>query len=78
MVTGVVPSSPRFLPSILIAHTVQQSHWSSIFHRVLLTYSLAVGISICSQEQAPKVLYEYALGGTRTHETDLRQASRVA
>ena len=28
MVTGVVPSSPRFLPSIFIAHRVQQSHCS--------------------------------------------------
>ena len=36
MVTGVVPS-PRFLPSIFIAHRVQQSHCSSIFHRVSLT-----------------------------------------
>ena len=37
MVTGVVPSPPRFLPSIFIAHRIQQSHCSSIFHRVLLT-----------------------------------------
>ena len=29
-VTGVVPSSPRFLPSILIAHRFQQSHSSTI------------------------------------------------
>ena len=36
VVTSVVPSPPRFLPSILIAHRVQQSHCSSIFHRVLL------------------------------------------
>ena len=32
VVTGVVPSSPRFLPSIFIAHRVQQSHCSSTFH----------------------------------------------
>ena len=31
VVTGVVPSSPRFLPSIFIAQKVQQSHCSSIF-----------------------------------------------
>ena len=31
VVTGVVPSPPRFLPSFFIAHTkVQQSHCSSI------------------------------------------------
>ena len=45
MVTGVVPSPPRFLPSIFIAHRVQQSHCSSIFHRVLLTHALALSIS---------------------------------
>ena len=33
----VVPSSPRFLPSIFIAHRVQQSYCSSIFHRVYHT-----------------------------------------
>ena len=31
VVTGVVPSPPRFLPSIVIAHRVRQSHCSSIF-----------------------------------------------
>ena len=33
---------PRFLPSIFIAHRVQQSHCSSIFQRVLLTHALAL------------------------------------
>ena len=42
MDTGVVPSSPRFFPSIFIAHRVQQSHCSSIFHRVLLTHALVL------------------------------------
>ena len=45
MVTGVVPSSPRFLPSSFTAHRVQQSHCSSIFHRVLLTHALALSAS---------------------------------
>ena len=45
VVTGVVPFSPRFLPSIFIAHRVQQSHCSSIFHRVLLTHALALSAS---------------------------------
>ena len=35
------PFSPRSLPSIFIAHRVQQSHCSSTFHRVLLTHALA-------------------------------------
>ena len=45
MVTGVVPSPPRFLPSNFIAHRVQQSRCSSIFHRVLLTHALALSAS---------------------------------
>ena len=45
MVTDVVPSSARFLPSFFIAHRVQQSHCSSIFHRVLLTHALALSAS---------------------------------
>ena len=45
VVTGVVPSPPRFLPSICIAHRVKQSHCSSIFHRVLLTHALALSAS---------------------------------
>ena len=45
MVTGAVPFPPRFLPSIFIAHRVQQSHCSSIFHRVLLTHALAFAAS---------------------------------
>ena len=45
VVTVVVPSSPRFLPSIFIAHRVQESHCSSIFHRLLLTHALALSAS---------------------------------
>ena len=56
------PSSPsRFLPSIFIAHRVQQSHCSSIFHRVSLTHALALSASqsSCAQEKVPTNLYEY-------------------
>ena len=45
VVTGVIPSPPRFLPTIFIAHRVQQSHCSSIFHWVLLTHALALSAS---------------------------------
>ena len=45
MVTGVIHSPPRFLPSIFIAHRVQQSHSSSIVHRVLLTHVFALSAS---------------------------------
>ena len=39
------PFCPRVLPSIFIAHRVQQSHCSSIFHRMLLTHALALSAS---------------------------------
>ena len=45
VVTSVVPSSPRFLPSIFNAHRVQQSLCSSIFHRVWLIHALALSAS---------------------------------
>ena len=74
VVTGVVPSSPGFLPSIFIAHRVQQSHCSSIFHRVLLTYALAFSASqFVHKKKVHTNLYEYALRGIRNHETDLYQ-----
>ena len=46
--TGVVPSSPQFLPSIIIAHTVQQSYCSSVIYRVFLVathHALALSAS---------------------------------
>ena len=54
VVTGVVPAppSPRFLPSIFIAHRVQQSHCSSIFHRaLLLTHAL---LALSASQFVPK------------------------
>ena len=45
VVTGVIPSPPRFLPSIFFAHRVQQSHCPSIVHRMLLTHALALSAS---------------------------------
>ena len=49
---------------------------SSIFHRVSVanSRSRAFRKSICAQEKFPTNLHEYALGGARTHETDLSQA----
>ena len=47
--------SPRFLPSIFIAHRVQQSHCSSIFHRVLLltqTLALSAQVNLCTIKNA--------------------------
>ena len=58
MVTGVVPSPPRFLPSTFIAHRVQQSHCcSSIFHRVLLTHALALSASQFMHKKKSQQIY---------------------
>ena len=64
MVTGVVPSPPRFLPSIFIAHRVQQSHCSSIFHRVLLTHALALSASqFVHKKKSPRFCTSMHSGG---------------
>ena len=55
MVTDVFPSASRFLPTVFIAHRVQQSHCSSSFHRVLLTHALALSAT------HHRVLLTYAL-----------------
>ena len=57
VVTDVVPSPPRFLPSLFIAHTIQQSHCSSIFHRVLLTHALALSASQFVHKKKPPRIY---------------------
>ena len=54
VVTGVVPSSPPFLPPILFAHRVQQSHCSSTVRRVLLSQatwatSSSLARALCSR-----------------------------
>ena len=70
VVTGVVPSSPEFLLSIFYAHRLQQSHCSSIFHRMFVANSRSRVFrkSICAPEKFHTNLHTYALGGARTHE----------
>ena len=64
VVTGVVPSPPRFLPPIFIAHRVQQSHCSSIFHRVLLTHALALSASrFVHKKKSPRICTSMHSGG---------------
>ena len=64
VVTGVVPSSPRFLHSIFIAHRVQQSHCSSIFHRVLLNHALAFSASqFVHKIKSPRIYTSMHPGG---------------
>ena len=56
VVTGVNRSSPRFLPSLFIAHRVQQSHCSSIFRRALLTHALAFSASqFVRKKKSPRI-----------------------
>ena len=76
VVTGVVPSPPGFLRSMFIAHRVQQFHCPSTFHRMLLTQALAVSASQFVHKKSPHefMRVQHALGGIRTHETDLYQA----
>ena len=64
VVTGVVSSPPRFLPSIFIAHRVQQSHCSSIFHLVLLTHALALSASqFVLKKKSPRIYASMHSGG---------------
>ena len=57
VVAGVIPSPPRFLPSIFIAHRVQQSHCSSIVHRGLLTHALALSASQSVHKKKSQRIY---------------------
>ena len=54
---------------------VQQSHWSSIFHRVLPTHALALFASqFVHKKKSQRISTSMHSGGARTHETDLYQA----
>ena len=52
---------PRFMPSIFIVHRrVQQSHCSSIFHRVWLTHALALSASQFVHKKRSQRIYTRA------------------
>ena len=75
VVTGVVPSPPWFLPSIFIAHRVQQSHCSSIFHRVLLTHAPALSASqFVHKKKSQRIDTSMHSTGLELTKTDLYQA----
>ena len=57
VVTGVIPSPPRSLPSVFIAHRVQLSHCSSIVHRMLLTHALALSASLFVHKKKSQRIY---------------------
>ena len=71
VVSGVAPSPPRYVPSILsrIGFSIPTAHRFS--SNVAKSRSRAFRESICAQEKAPRNLYEYAHGGIRTHAIDL-------
>ena len=78
MVTGVVPSPPRFLPSIFIAHRVQQSHCSSIVHRVLLTHALARSASqFVHKKKSPRIYASMHSGGFELTKLTYIPGSRI-
>ena len=55
---------PRFFPSISIAQGVQQSHCSSIFHRVMLTHALAFSASqLVRKKRSPRIYTSMHSGG---------------
>ena len=57
MVTGFVPSPPRFSPSMFIAHRFQQSYCSSISHRMFLAHALALSASQFVHKKNPPRIY---------------------
>ena len=74
VVTGVVPSLPGLLPSIFSAYGSAISLLVDFSSSVANSRSRTFRESICAQGKYPTNLYKYALGGTRTHETDVYQA----
>ena len=70
VVSGVVPSFPRYVPSVLSRIGLSIPTALRFSSNVANSRSRAFRESICAQEKVPTNLYEYALGGTRTHETD--------
>ena len=57
-------SPPRLMPSIFIAHRVQQPQCSSIFHRVLLTHALVLSASeFVNKKKSPRIYTSMHSGG---------------
>ena len=72
MVTGVaLPFPPPVIAFIFLAHRVQHPLIVDFSSSVANSRSRAFRKSLSAQDEN---LYEYALGGIRTHESDLYQA----
>ena len=78
VVTGVVPSPPLLLPSILSRIGFSNPTARRFFIEcVASSRSRAFRTSICAQEKVPTNLSQYVLGGIRSHETDLLPGSMI-
>ena len=74
MVTGVIlPSPPPVIAFIFLSHRVQHPLIVGFSSRVANSRSRAFRKSISAQD---KKIYEYALGGIRTHEANLQYQAR--
>ena len=63
VVTGVVPSPPRFLPSIYIAYIGFGNPTARRFFIECVANSRSRVLPTCAQKKVPTNSYEYALGG---------------
>ena len=78
VVTGVVPCSPRFLPSIFIVHRVQQSHCSSMFHQVLLTHAFALPqVYLCTRTSPHEFIRVCSRRGSNSRNLPKIPGSRI-
>ena len=77
--TGVARSPPRYFPSVFIAHKSSAIpmllvyYSSSVVAKVTHALALSASQFVHKKKKVRKNSYEYALGGTRTPETDLYQ-----
>ena len=71
VVTGVVPSSPRFCLQFLLRIGFSNLTARRFSSSVANSRSRAFRKSICAQKKVPTNFYEYALGGIRAQEIDL-------
>ena len=85
VVTGIAPFPPRFLPSIFIAHSVQQSHCARRFFmeccKLTLSHfphviSCTRKSNLCAIRKDPCDFIRVTRGGIRTHEIDLLYQAR--
>ena len=75
MVIGVVLSAPGYcLQFVYRTYGLAIPLLVDFSSNVANSRSHAFRNSICAREKVPTNLYEYALGGARTQETDLYQA----